>query len=77
MEKKKKATTKKVVTKKIENKAEKKVEKVVIPKLDKTKTYTFISNGKAPRLPKGSVWHVTGESAEIFLKAGYGKLKED
>ena len=84
MEKKKKATKKKVVKNDLDNKAGIKVkakktapkkESPKVEKLDKNKTYSFISNGKAERLPKGSVWSVTGETAEIYLRAGYGDLK--
>lgn len=81
MEKKRKATKKKVVTNTLENKAEKPVTKTKAPKkeavkLDKSKIYEFISNGTAERLPKGSIWSVTGETAEIYLSAGYGDLKK-
>ena len=82
MEKKKKATKKKVVKNNLENKAKKPVakksdlKKSETPKLDKKKIYRFVSNGNAQRLPKGSIWSVTGETAEIYLKAGYGSLKD-
>ena len=69
----------KTLTNDLGNKVDKPAKKVIkkaIPKLNKSALYTFISNGKAERLPKGSVWSVTGETAEIFLKMGYGNLKE-
>lgn len=46
-----------------------------LPELEKDKIYEFVANGTFKTLPKGSVWSVTGETAEIFLKRGYGKLK--
>lgn len=46
-----------------------------VPQLEVDKIYEFVANGTFKTLPKGSVWSVTGETAMIFLKRGYGKLK--
>lgn len=48
---------------------------VEVPNLQVDKIYEFVANGTFRTLPKGSVWNVTGETAMIFLKNGYGKLK--
>jgi hypothetical protein len=48
---------------------------VEVPNLEVDKIYEFVANGTFRTLPKGSVWSVTGETAMIFLKKGYGKLK--
>jgi len=44
-------------------------------KLEDGKEYYFESNGKSRKLPAG-VWKVTGELARLFLKQGFGKLKD-
>ena len=46
-----------------------------LPQLDLKAEYEFIANGNFKTLPKGTVWKITGETALIFLKKGYGKLK--
>ena len=51
-------------------------EAVKVPKLDPKGMYEFVSNGTFRTMPKGSVWKVTGESAMIFFKNGYGSLKK-
>jgi hypothetical protein len=38
------------------------------------KEYLFESNGTSRKLPRG-VWKITGELARLFLKQGFGKLK--
>lgn len=55
----------------VESPAEKK-----LPSLDPKARYKFISNGEFKTMPKGTEWNVTGETAIIFLKQGYGKLKD-
>jgi hypothetical protein len=48
---------------------------VQVPSLEVDKVYEFVANGTFHTLPKGTIWTVTGETAMIFLKKGYGKLK--
>lgn len=80
MEKKRKAVKKKVLSSEdMDNKATKpevkKPEKKSI-KFDKKKRYTFVSNGSSNKMVKGSIWDISGEVAEIFIKQGYGTIKE-
>tara|TARA_R110000751_G_scaffold73709_2_gene149077 strand:+ start:949 stop:1191 length:243 start_codon:yes stop_codon:yes gene_type:complete len=80
MEKKRKAVKKKVLSSEdMDNKATKpetkKPEKKSV-QLDKKKRYTFVSNGSSKNMPKGSTWDVSGEVAQIFIKQGYGTIKE-
>lgn len=79
MEKKPKKT--KALKVEIENKELNSVDPVVelvteLPKLDPKGIYEFVSNGTFKTLPLGKLWKVTGETAMIFLKKGYGKLKD-
>lgn len=73
MEKKKKATTKKTAKAKVENKAVKTKKKV---SYDHSKVYEFVSNGTFHTMPKGKVYTILGNTAETFVNAGYGKIKE-
>tara|TARA_R110001592_G_scaffold87052_4_gene256976 strand:+ start:2677 stop:2892 length:216 start_codon:yes stop_codon:yes gene_type:complete len=43
--------------------------------LDPAKFYSFESNGKHRLLPKGKVVSITGATARVFLKQGYGQIK--
>lgn len=37
--------------------------------------YEFVSNGKSPHMPKGTIWKITGELLRNFIKKGLGKHK--
>lgn len=80
MEKKNKAVKKKVLSSEdMDNKATKpevKKPKKKSVKFDKSKRYTFVSNGSSKNMVKGSIWDISGEVAEIFIKQGYGTIKE-
>ena len=60
----------------IKNKAEKAENAVKEPQvLDKNAIYTFVSNGKAPSMPSGTEYEVTGEMAALFLFKNLGTIK--
>ena len=44
--------------------------------IDDKKEYEIIATGADKRLPKGTIWKVTGELLKIFLRKGSAKLKK-
>ena len=44
--------------------------------IDDKKHYECIGTGKDGKLPKGTIWKVTGEILKVFLKKGIAKIKE-
>lgn len=43
--------------------------------IDDKEHYQCIGTGKHGKLPKGTLWNVTGEMLKIFLKRGFAKRK--
>lgn len=44
--------------------------------IDDKLVYEFESNGKSKHMAKGQVFKVTGELVKLFLKRGFGRLKQ-
>jgi len=44
--------------------------------IDDKKHYECVGTGKDGKLPKGTIWKVTGEILKVFLKKGIAKHKQ-
>ena len=63
-------------SKRVDVSVEKTDEKLSIDiEIDDKKVYEFESNGKIARMPKGMVFKISGAILKLFLKKGFGKLK--
>jgi Icc-related predicted phosphoesterase len=56
---------------------EKTDEKFVLDiEVDDDKEYQIVGTGKDGKMPRGTIWRVTGAMLKIFLKKGFAKLKK-